>query len=680
MNFVENQKKIAEALNKNTNAIGQKVLRPKKLTSAAKTNRTTKTKPSTSRAQKIQRQVKQSEQQAQKINSEKISLLNHFGSVEKVDINKLITLASHLEYVNLSGIEDTIEEKVAGGVVGFLRKCTKMTDLKVEKANNLNYTDCTTLKSIEAPNVTELNCSGCPALTSITAPNATRLDCPDCTALTSIEAPKANILKCPGCTSLITINAPVVISIDCSKCPGLISIETPEAQALVCSECPKLISFETPKARVIKCNHCTALTSITAPKAENLECCDCPALTSIYIPNTQLLNCSGCSALTSIEALEAKGLECSECPALTSITAPKVKELSCRNCWSLNSISTPPSLFMSIKIQKEEMKENPEQYLSQLIPYFLVNKKWPQVKFIERDASISPGIDASGLSKDALTTLVQALFSEGNPTLKVDEELKPVLDVNLDDKPERPEDLLKWKAFGYIMGVVFKKSYVMGTNMELHLLTGRIFSPKAFETLKAAVLSDRDEKFKMHLVKTLYKDEVDKYKDNVDINVDEYLEAYIPSFIDPIIALADGIKAILNEEELATFAGLEPSAIQDRIEGTLSADAIIGKLKFEPETSETEKKVQGYLKNWINMRADNPEELKAFLIAVTGSPTISPTSDDIKISHRLDGFPKCHTCFNHLELPNVTSQEDFNNKMQEFFKLNSLTGSGFNDE
>jgi hypothetical protein len=319
-----------------------------------------------------------------------------------------------------------------------------------------------------------------------------------------------------------------------------------------------------------------------------------------------------------------------------------------------------------MQIQKEEMIEKPEQYLSQLIPYFLVKKQWPRVEFIETDGRKSPGIDASGLRKDAQTTLLQALFSEGKSTLKVDEELKPLLEVNEEDKPIRPEDLLKWRALGYIMGAAFKENFP----------TGRIFSSKVFETLKAAVLFDRNEdiikSLKMALVQTLFKEEVARYEDLEDFDPND-LGDIIPNFIDPIIALADGIKAILNEEELTTFAGLEPSAIQDRIEGKLSADAILEKLEIEVRVSV---EVQEFLRTWIRNRADNPEELKAFLIAVTGSPTISPQMPEIKIFHRDEGLPASHTCFNHLELSNVPSQEKFDEDMAVFLAT-AQEGSGF---
>ena len=583
-------------------------------------------------------------QQAQEINEQKISLLVYFGSIENVDIQALLRLTPHLQHVDLTGIEEKIEAQVEGGIEEFLRKCPEMTHLRVSNATQLYCRDCTALTSIDAPNATYLSCSACPALTSIVAPKATRLYCSGCTALTSIDTPNATKLDCLACPALTSIVAPNATYLDCSGCTVLISIDAPKATYLKCYDCETLTSIDAPKAEILDCSGCTELTSIDAPNATELDCLACPALTSITAPKAEFINCSGCTELTSIDA-------------------PRLLSLNSTNCWFLQEL-TAPKLISTIEIQKEEMKERPEKYLSQLIPYFLVNKQWPLVEFIETDGGKSPGIDASGLRKDAQTTLVQAFCSEGKSTLKVDKELKPLLEVNEEGKPKRPEDLLKWRALGYIMGAAFKENFP----------TGRIFSPKVFETLKAAVWLDRDENFKMALFQTLFKEEAAQYEDIEGF--DDLLKEFIPKLIEPIIALADGIKAILNEEELATFADLEPSAIQDRIEGTLSADAILEKLEIRTEVSA---EVQEFLRTWIRNRADNPEALKAFLIAVTGSPTISPQMPTIKILHRADGLPASHTCFNQLELSNVPTQEKFDEDMAEFLAT-AQEGSGFTEE
>ena len=577
-------------------------------------------------------------QQAQEINEQKISLLVYFGSIENVDIQALLRLTPHLQHVDLTGIEEKIEDQVKGGIEEFLRKCPEMTHLRVSNAAQLYCRDCPALTSIDAPNASKLSCSECTALTSIEAPNAIHLDCSGCTALrsinapkvdnlncsfcqalTSIDAPNASKLDCSGCTALTSIDAPNAIEVNCRECPALTSMKVPKAIELNCLLCLALTSIDAPRANFLYCSGCASIKSIKAPNASELHCVFCLALTSIDAPNASKLDCSGCTALTSIDAPNATNLFCSGCTALTSINAPNAIDLNCSgctaltsidasrlsslnstNCWSLQELREPR--LSTIQIRKEIMIETPEEYLSKLIPYFLVNKQWPQVEFIETDGRISPGVDASGLRKDAQTTLVQALFSEGKSTLTIDEDPKPLLEVNEDDKPERPEDLLKWRALGYIMGAAFKESFP----------TGGIFSPKVFETLKAAVLVDRDEatieSFKMAFVQTLYKEEAAQYEDLEDFDVND-LGDNIHSFIEPILAIADGIKTILNEEELATFEDLEPNAIQDRIEGTLSAEAIIGKIVFREGVSA---KVQEFVETWISERADNPEALKAF--------------------------------------------------------------------
>ena len=384
------------------------------------------------------------------------------------------------------------------------------------------------------------------------------------------------------------------------------------------------------------------------------------SLTSIDAPHLLKLECKGCTGLTSINAPNLEELDCEGCIALESINTPNLRtfdSFDTTKYWCLQEITAPPSLFSHIEIQKDVMKEKPEEYLSKLIPYFLINKQWPSVEFIESDGSKSPGIDATGLRKDAQSTLIQALFSEGKSTLGVDDDLKPYLDVNIDDIPIRSEDIQKWRALGYIMGTAFKEN----------LLTGGMFSPKVFETLKEAVQfkSNEDTHIKdlqKNLIQTLLQDESDAVLD------------YIPTYVPPILALADGIKTILSKRELADFLSLEVHSIQEHIEGSLSADAIIKKLQVSARLNPA---VENFLYQWIKDREEKLEELEAFLIAVTGSRTVSPKMPKIKILDGADGhLPVSHTCFNQLELSNVDTQETFNKNMA-LFLASSQAGSGF---
>ena len=64
--------------------------------------------------------TKETEQQVKEINEEKISLFDYFDSPDDVDINDLLRLAPHLDYVDLSGIEEKIEDLVEGGMNTFL--------------------------------------------------------------------------------------------------------------------------------------------------------------------------------------------------------------------------------------------------------------------------------------------------------------------------------------------------------------------------------------------------------------------------------------------------------------------------------------------------------------------------------------------------------------------------------
>ena len=281
-------------------------------------------------------------QYAEEINTGKKSLLNHFGSDVNVNMDQLLKLAPHLEYVDLSDIEDKIEAQVGGGINGFLRNCQKMTVLKVKSPlEELIVQKSKFLKSIDASNAIKLNCSGCPVLTSIDAPNATTLDCSDCTVLESIDAPKVKFLDCPGCRALTSISTQNAKIIYCPGCIALTTIEAPNATELTCHNCTALESIAVPEVNILVCFECEALTSIAPPKATKLNCSGCPVLTSIDAPKVEFLDCSGCRALTSIDAPNAKELICSNCSELTSIKAKKAVTITCHNCSKLESIKAP---------------------------------------------------------------------------------------------------------------------------------------------------------------------------------------------------------------------------------------------------------------------------------------------------------------------------------------------------
>ena len=601
---------------------------------------------------------KECKEQAREINEEKIPLHDYLQNNPSMDVHDLFSLAPYLTYVDLSVIDEDIQEQCEGGVDSFIQQCSKM-----EYLNVLSHY----VTKIESASLLTLCCASSPALVSINTPHAKELLCDGCESLLSLEAPEALEVHCNKCPSLQSIQVDLVKELLCDDCTSLASIEAPLAETIYCQHCIGLDSIHAPELSDLFCEGCSKLRTLTTPKVRFLNCCDCVSLKSIQLESLWSLYAVGCTSLGSIQAPALLDIDCRDCPHLTKIEAESLADLledglAFSGCWRLTDIQLPANVFEHIKINKEDMKEQPEKYLSALMPYFLVRKKWPRVVYLEKDGSVSPAIDITGLAKDAQATLAAALFSSETPTFKLyDEDPLPHL-----EKGEAP----KWRAFGCMMAIAFKHSYTIGS----------LFGSRFYESLKVAIhysyrAKDDVDNLRKALVIRLYEDQLEEFK-QYDMDEND-LDEYIPKFVDPILALSCGFKSVLTLNELQQLGRLKPKAIQERVEGVLSAEAIIGKIVFREGVSA---EVQGFVETWIRERADKPEQLKAFLLAVTGSPSISLQTNPIKVFPSDDGFlPASHTCFNELVLSNVSTQQKFDENMAVFLAT-AQEGLGFTDE
>jgi hypothetical protein len=143
--------------------------------------------------------------------------------------------------------------------------------------------------------------------------------------------------------------------------------------------------------------------------------------------------------------------------------------------------------------------------------------------------------------------------------------------------------------------------------------------------------------------------------------------------------IAQQMKLSFGEAKWSSICAEGGPVLQERIEGTLSAEALLKKLKWMPTSSvnaELLAKTQGFLTNWIE-RADI-DQLRLFVRAVTSNNALGPDDLKIEIFNRdQDNVPVAHTCFFTLELSaNYPTQEHFNSKLEWLLK-EGMAGSGF---
>jgi hypothetical protein len=125
---------------------------------------------------------------------------------------------------------------------------------------------------------------------------------------------------------------------------------------------------------------------------------------------------------------------------------------------------------------------------------------------------------------------------------------------------------------------------------------------------------------------------------------------------------------------------MSPSALQDRVEGILTVEALKESLEwdFKPTVRNRDRtKTRDFLLKWIDTNS-GVERLSLFVRAVTGNKTLNGDPIKIDVGRRdKDFIPIAHTCFNTLDLTGqCKSQEQFNAKLEMLLDL-TKAGSGF---
>ena len=390
---------------------------------------------------------------------------------------------------------------------------------------------------------------------------------------------------------------------------------------------------------------CSTMTSLT--------CSGNTLLTSIHSDTLTRLVCDGCTSLKSIEAPNLLILYYTNCTRLAEIHAKKLMVFLGSNCWSLKRFDVPPSLvkkFEKVEIQRNRLEQEPEASLSDILPYWIVNKAWPRVVFTESNGTPAPAIDASGLGKVAQATLFQSLFTKSSTSLFLKED---------DFLPYNPSELSLpiWRAVGIGMAIAFRDGYTLGSLFGLSLYKCLRLIPCPVDSLELTQ--------KEHLLQQLFP--------SID-SVSEPLE-YMPEFLDPILEMARGMQSLLDDGQWSVLQSFSAEKIQAHVEGVISADALISRL-YKAENLDAEQ--MDFLLSWIIDRKEDPVQLGRLLKAVTGSPGISPLMLSITVLPGIEGhLPRSQTCFNQLILaPDVKTKEKFNANLELFLQHIEI-GSGF---
>ncbi|MCB1134875.1 MAG: hypothetical protein KDK78_01300, partial [Chlamydiia bacterium] len=323
-------------------------------------------------------------------------LVNHFrillsnlirGGFAEEKLEKSLPL---IRYCDLRGIDSTKQAEWL-----FKTNPSKLTHLIISSSPIAEL-------PAKMPLLQVLKCHNCPALRTLPAelPQLQILHCINCKVLASLpeELPLLELLDCYGCAVLSALPAkmPVLRKLRCAACVKLNTLpsELPLLQKLDCHSCMALptIQTEMPLLEKLFCPHCTVLSALPAelPLLQKLACGNCPQLQALPAALPFCLE-----------------LDCHECPQLANVMLPELP-------WNAHVISGQiDSSFHNLDISLHTLKQAPLRFLLELgEDYLLQNQPFPNISYVDINGESSMAVDAGGVRRDFVSTLLENLFTE----------------------------------------------------------------------------------------------------------------------------------------------------------------------------------------------------------------------------------------------------------------------------
>ena len=320
-----------------------------------------------------------------------------------------------------------------------------------------------------------------------------------------------------------------------------------------------------------------------------------------------------------------------------------------------------------LRLSLVDLKENPLRWLSHVTERGLP----AHVSFSEYPSAV----DVGGITKQFITTLVEALISKEG--FKRTEDGLPLIVTQQD------RDCLR--QLGHLYSMLHERN---GSRSD-KILTGTLFHPRFLELVKNAGSSESeaiklsDAASTLQGINASYRCLTAVILEPNAANKAAYREAYgceegeeeqgakeqLQEYLDSARAFYDGCTERFKEY----MAGSEASTALASIQGEdVTADKLITALRLEGSGADLRQKFE-----WIQEKirgADKPFLIK-FLKAITGKTTLTPgTEIKIKESWREGQVFEIHTCFNSIDVPKGTMEKEAFLAALE----GSVSGEGYN--
>ncbi|MBT3394620.1 MAG: hypothetical protein HN411_05900 [Waddliaceae bacterium] len=354
----------------------------------------------------------------------------------------------------------------------------------------------------------------------------------------------------------------------------------------------------------------------------------------------------------------------------------------------------------SIAINETILRESPLDVLSAIVARC---SNAFEVTLISADGKASPGQDAGGLRRHVVSNIFTSLLAKGQ-LLREKEDSSIVLASSPDTNMEH------FKQLGQLLSYVYTSGCFIGNALPQELFTIlSALSSSDYQQLKdplpdSLILTIQGNREGYYFLRTCVENSSDGENINLDglnkltkdfikhllgreslpesltikelaarVLQDENIKAYV----NKIKSIAIGMYERLGDERLKEFAGVAggEQKLHDNIEGAITPQSLIKALTWRSVGESVNEHEKKHMETWIQQ---HPDRISNFILAVTGSRALGPTTTITISLKRGDEFslPSSHTCSRELVLPDYDTQKVFNEKMQLFID-EGLAGTGF---
>ena len=382
------------------------------------------------------------------------------------------------------------------------------------------------------------------------------------------------------------------------------------------------------------------------------------------------------------------------------------------------NISIPPELTYDQILQLPEalilessnlsihpifLEKQPETVLEKLAQWLLVNELPPKITFLRNNLLPQPGIDIGGLRNQLMSELFRHLLDSSDSRIIQMNGGIPAFS-NSSEKRDSEEGQLK--NLGIVLGRCFKHN---------ELITGRILPDCFFQLIQNLIrqhvlnnassveqmtyvsecLIAENMKYLMNIYKTrqitaenrmqlreLRLFDLSKADSDVVGQIGHYLAELYCSRVQAAAAVIEGMRSVMNTNELDYFTSLAPSDVSSQIQGlAFSRPDIAHRIRCDDNNPVVQQKT-----NWLCdyiLDARTPQEwIEKLLFTITGQRVVT-AGTAINVCSSFDDMCRAHTCFSKLDVPtnhtNVgTSQKlsDLSDRQKFFNNLHLLLDSG----